>query len=50
MRIFAKYWKCCRGEYMPNFGNVEEENIFQMMAKLLRRIFSKYWQVGDENI
>jgi hypothetical protein len=46
MRISAKYWQYCTGEYFPNICNVAEENIFLIFAKLQRRIFSKiakYW-------
>jgi hypothetical protein len=71
--VSAKYWQCCRVEFCPNIGNVEEMNNCQILAMLQRRIsanhwqlcrkeylhsigkvaeeiFSKCWQVADENI
>jgi hypothetical protein len=50
MRISAKYWQCCRGEYFPNICNVAEENICTILGKLQMRIFSKCWKVADEKI
>jgi hypothetical protein len=53
MRISDKYWQCCRGEYfliivgkfqmkyLPNIGNIAEENICHILTKLQRRVFSK---------